>query len=92
MYLRRQPEAHAASIYPLPGATFMPWVVLAFFAFIIVALTQDPDTAIALAVTPIWFVVLFFMWRRVRGRVVLDGLDDEDEDNETYSVEAGAQA
>ena len=92
VYLRRHPEAHAASIYPMPGAAFMPWVVLAFFAFIIVALTQDPDTAIALAVTPIWFVVLFFMWRRVRGRVVLDGLDDEDEDAETDSVEAGAQA
>jgi L-asparagine transporter-like permease len=50
----------------------MPWVVLAFFVFILVALTQDPDTALAEAVTPVWFVVLYVMWRRVRGRVRYD--------------------
>lgn len=68
VYLRRYPEAHEASSYKMPGARVMPWVVLAFFAFILVALMGDPDTAMAEAVTPIWFVVLFVMWRRVRQR------------------------
>ncbi len=72
VYLRRFPEAHEKSMYKMPGAKFMPWVVLAFFVFILVALTQDPDTAIAEAVTPIWFVVLAVMWRRVRGRVQVE--------------------
>ncbi|MGO1592203.1 MAG: amino acid permease [Ancrocorticia sp.] len=72
VYLRRYPEAHATSSYPMPAARVMPWVVLTFFGLIIVALTQDPDTAKALAVTPVWFVVLALMWRRVRGRVVAD--------------------
>ncbi len=65
VYLRRFPEAHEKSSYPMPGARFMPWVVLAFFVFILVALTQDPDTAVAEAVTPLWFGLLAIMWRRV---------------------------
>ncbi|MCI2178810.1 MAG: amino acid permease [Ancrocorticia sp.] len=72
VYLRKFPVAHAASSYKMPGAHVMPWVVLAFFVFILVALTQDPDTALAEAVTPVWFVVLYVMWRRVRGRVRYD--------------------
>lgn len=72
VYLRKFPAAHAASSYKMPGAHVMPWVVLAFFVFILVALTQDPDTALSEAVTPVWFVVLYVMWRRVRGRVRYD--------------------
>ena len=72
VYLRRFPEAHASSSYKMPGAKVMPWIVLAFFVFILVALTQDPDTAIAEAVTPIWFIALFIAWRRIRGRAVRD--------------------
>lgn len=72
VYLRRNPEAHASSSYKMPGARFMPWVVLAFFVFILVALTQDPDTAIAEVVTPLWFIGLAIMWRRVRGRAEID--------------------
>ena len=36
----------------------MCWVVLAFFVFVLWALTQEADTLQALLVTPIWFVVL----------------------------------
>ena len=51
----------------MPGSTVMPWVVLAFFVFILVALTRDRDTLTALAVTPLWFGVLGLGWWRVRG-------------------------
>ena len=36
----------------------MPYVVLAFFAFILWALTTQPDTLTALLFTPLWFVGL----------------------------------
>ncbi len=58
VYRRRRPHLHAASTFKMPGGTFMPYVVLAFFAFIIWALTTQPDTLTALAFTPLWFVGL----------------------------------
>ena len=67
VYRRRDPKAHATSEYKMPGSTVMPWVVLAFFVFILVALTRDRDTLTALAVTPLWFGVLGLGWWRVRG-------------------------
>lgn len=48
VHVRRNPQAHAKSIYPMPGASFMPWVVLAFFVFVIVLLTGADDTLQAL--------------------------------------------
>ncbi|MCF2706685.1 amino acid permease [Arcanobacterium haemolyticum] len=79
VYRRRFPEAHAASTYKMPGASFMPWVVLAFFVFILGVLTLDPDTRVAEAVMPLWFVVLFVMWRRVRGRIDKGGTNADPE-------------
>ena len=67
VYRRRDPKAHATSEYKMPGSRVMPWVVLAFFVFILVALTRDRDTLTALAVTPLWFGVLGLGWWRVRG-------------------------
>ena len=46
----------------------MVWVVYAFFAFIVWALTQETDTREALMVTPIWFVVLAVAWALIRRR------------------------
>ena len=40
----------------------MCWVVLAFFAFMVVVLTFENDTRSALMATPIWFVILFAGW------------------------------
>ena len=36
----------------------MCWAVLAFFGFLLWALTQQPDTLQALIITPMWFVAL----------------------------------
>jgi D-serine/D-alanine/glycine transporter len=58
VYRHRRPQLHAASAFKMPGGTFMPYVVLAFFAFIIWALTTQADTLAALVVTPLWFVAL----------------------------------
>ncbi len=44
----------------------MVYVVLAFFVFILWALTTQPDTLTALLVTPIWFALLVVAWLFVR--------------------------
>lgn len=58
VYRRRRPQLHAASRFKMPGGTFMPHVVLAFFGFVVWAMTTQPDTLVALALTPLWFLVL----------------------------------
>jgi D-serine/D-alanine/glycine transporter len=50
----------------MPGGVFMVYVVLAFFVFILWALTTQPDTLTALLVTPIWFALLVVAWLFVR--------------------------
>lgn len=63
VYLRKRPEAHASSHFKMPGARFMPQVVLVFFAFVLVLLTQETDTLQALLVTPLWFILLGVAWK-----------------------------
>lgn len=67
VYRRRRPDLHASSSYKMPGGVVMCWVVLAFFAGMLVVLAIFEDTRIALLCTPIWFVVLaitYFIRRR----------------------------
>ena len=58
VYRRRRPHLHAASKFKMPGGAFMPYVVLAFFGFILWALTTQSDTLQALLITPLWFIGL----------------------------------
>jgi D-serine/D-alanine/glycine transporter len=64
----RRPHLHDGSKYKMPGGIPMVWVVFAFFAFVLWALTTQPDTLLALLVTPIWFVVLGVAWFILRKR------------------------
>ncbi|WP_432097365.1 D-serine/D-alanine/glycine transporter [Streptomyces sp. bgisy100] len=68
VYRRRRPHLHEASRFKMPGGTVMCYVVLAFFVFLIWALTQEADTLQALLVTPVWFAVLGIAWAGVRRR------------------------
>ncbi|MEC5198720.1 D-serine/D-alanine/glycine transporter [Arthrobacter sp. PL16] len=61
-FRRRRPELHEQSSFKMPGSSFMPYVVLAFFLFMLVALAQADDTRLALFVAPIWFVLLGAAW------------------------------
>jgi len=67
-FRRRRPQLHAASNFKMPGGIPAVWVVYAFFAFVLWALTTQPDTLIALLVTPTWFVVLGVAWAVLRRR------------------------
>lgn len=77
VHVQRNPQAHSESIYPMPGASFMPWVVLAFFVFVIILLTGADDTLQALLVTPIWFILLGIAWAIVRHRSHHDDLETD---------------
>ena len=63
VYRKRRPDAHAASTYPMPGGVVMTWAVFGFFAAIIYVLALEPDTRVALAVTPVWFGALGVAYR-----------------------------
>ncbi|WP_409306183.1 D-serine/D-alanine/glycine transporter [Pectobacterium sp. B1J-3] len=65
-YRKKRPHLHASSQYKMPWGIFMCWICLAFFAFVIVLLTLQPDTLQALLVTPIWFVILAITYQFIR--------------------------
>jgi D-serine/D-alanine/glycine transporter len=66
VFRKRRPGLHAASAFKMPGGIPMVWVVFAFFAFLVWALTTQPDTFTALLVTPVWFAVLAAAYAVVR--------------------------
>ncbi|WP_235732523.1 D-serine/D-alanine/glycine transporter [Mycolicibacterium septicum] len=68
VYRKRRPELHEASKFKMPGGIVMCYVVLAFFAFLIVAFALKEDTLQAELVTPVWFLVLGIAWLVLRRR------------------------
>jgi D-serine/D-alanine/glycine transporter len=80
----KRPAKHDVSTYRMPGGRITAWVVLAFFAFILVVLTQERDTLEALILTIGWFVALLIAWFVVRGRAH----DDDIVTQELHSAEA----
>ena len=62
VFRRRRPLLHEASTFKMPASRVMPYVVLAFFAFVLVALTQASDTRLGLYVAPLWFVGVGVAW------------------------------
>ncbi|OKL47156.1 hypothetical protein BSR29_05180 [Boudabousia liubingyangii] len=61
-YRRYRPELHEASVAKMPGGRVMAYICLGFFAFVLWALAQESDTAIALAASPAWFIFLTIAW------------------------------
>jgi D-serine/D-alanine/glycine transporter len=58
VFRKRRPQAHDASTFKMPGGAFMPYVVMAFFTFILVTLTGQPEMRFSLYVLPFWFALL----------------------------------
>lgn len=67
-YRRKRPHLHEVSKFKMPGGVPMCWAVLAFFGFLLWALTQQADTLQALYVTPVWFIILGVAWSFVRNQ------------------------
>lgn len=58
VYRRRRPQDHEKSVFKVPGGRVMPWVVFAFFAFLLVAFTGDSETLAGMIATPVWFALV----------------------------------
>ncbi len=58
-YRKQQPELAKQSTFTMPLYPFMNYLILAFFAFILVVLALQSDTRIALMFTPFWFILLW---------------------------------
>ncbi|GAA5542589.1 MULTISPECIES: amino acid permease [Brucella/Ochrobactrum group] len=67
-YRRKSPDLHEKSTFKMPGGRAAVVMVFAFFAFILWALAQEPDTAAALKVTPFWFVFLAIAYLVMKAR------------------------
>ncbi|CDG21686.1 D-serine/D-alanine/glycine transporter [Xenorhabdus poinarii G6] len=68
VYRKRRPALHQASTYKMPFSNVMPWVCLAFFAFVLLLLSLQPDTRQALIATPAWFIILAIGFQVVKRR------------------------
>lgn len=68
-YRKTRPELAKASKFKMPLFPFANYLILAFFAFVLVVLALGEDTRIALFVTPGWFILLFVIYkvRAVKG-------------------------
>ncbi len=67
-YRRKRSDLHEKSTFKMPGGRAAVVMVFAFFAFILWALAQKPDTAAALKITPVWFVLLAVAYLVMKSR------------------------
>lgn len=65
-YRKKFPDCHAKSSFKMPLSKPMTYVVLAFFALAIYALSLDRLTRVALYVLPLWFALLAISYRLKR--------------------------
>ncbi|GGB03235.1 amino acid permease [Macrococcus hajekii] len=63
VYLKKRPDLHRASTYKAPGGMTTAVVILAFFIFVFCLLFMAEDTRIGVMLTPLWFFLLFLMYR-----------------------------
>jgi len=62
VYLKKRPDLHRRSKFKAPLAPFINYVVLVLFIVILGIMFVSDDTRPAILLTPIWFIVLFFMY------------------------------
>lgn len=62
-FIRKHPDLAAKSVFKMPLFPFLNYLVLAFFAFVIVTLAFNPATRVALFVTPVWFIMLLLIYQ-----------------------------
>ena len=65
-YSSKNPELHKASTYKLPGGKYMGYVILLFFILVFGLLFVNETTRRAIYLTPLWFVLLGFMYWRYK--------------------------
>lgn len=73
VYRRRYPARHAGSQFKLPLSRVSPWLVLAFFVFIIGTLLYGEDTRTPFFAVPVWFLLLAVLWQLRKRKLQREG-------------------
>ncbi len=63
IYKRKNRALHEASTFKAPFTPFINYVVLAFFVFLLGIMLYAEATRTALLLTPVWFILLLFLYR-----------------------------
>lgn len=67
-YRKTNPELAAKSKFKMPLYPIINYIILAFFAFVIVVLALNKETRVALFVTPVWFIALGIIYKILRSK------------------------
>lgn len=62
-YRKARPDLAEKSVFKMPLFPFINYLVLAFFAFVIVTLALNDESRVALFVTPVWFILLLLIYQ-----------------------------
>lgn len=62
-YRKAKPELAAKSKFKMPLYPIINYIILTFFAFVIVTLALNNETRVALFVTPVWFAMLWVIYK-----------------------------
>ena len=67
-YRKTNPELAASSKFKMPLYPIINYIILAFFAFVIVVLALNNETRVALFVTPVWFITLGVIYKILKSK------------------------
>ena len=68
-YRKTNPELAASSKFKMPLYPIINYIILVFFAFVVVVLALNDETRVALFVTPIWFIILGVIYKILKSKV-----------------------
>lgn len=71
-YRKTNPELAAKNKFKMPLYPVINYVILAFFAFVLVSLALNEETRVALFVTPVWFMILGVIYKISKSRMKAD--------------------
>ena len=65
-YVKKNPEQHQSSAFKLWGGKIIAYIVLSFFISIFILLFFSKDTRVAIFISPLWFIFLFFYYKKYK--------------------------
>lgn len=65
-YVKKNPEQHQSSAFKLWGGKIIAYIVLSFFIFIFILLFFSKVTRVAIFISPLWFIFLFFYYKKYK--------------------------
>ena len=65
-YVKKNPEQHQSSAFKLWGGKIIAYIVLSFFLFIFILLFFSKDTRVAIFISSLWFIFLFFYYKKYK--------------------------